>query len=231
MFKIISTLSFLFLSSVGFAFTEEEIPGPPDEKPSPYAPEPYQPKEGEPLPIGKKFYPAETSRDLFLELNPLLLVRRGLEFDFEMRVGENISFGSDIIYTNAEIYSEAGTTGKTSYLGLGPKIRFYPMNTLSGLFFGGKIYLGKTTSLIEQSNRVSEFTKAQISPTVQIGYRFSQFGKFAMAAYLGGGFNIPQAAIAEDTSENDQWNSARKKLNDTNSLFKPDFGITIGVGI
>lgn len=192
----------------------------------------YEPKTGEPIVYGKKYYPTEVKSDLFLEVNPVLLINRGLGFEFEMRGGEHTSFGADIQYRNAELYDSAGYRGRSQYFAFAPKMRIYPIETMSGVFFGFKLLIGQVSSEIETPQRPYSFATFQVAPAVHAGYRITSFGGFSLALYVGGGINLPKSEIKQDDVPSDGGaQEARKKVNAEQGTFRPDFGFTIGIAL
>lgn len=196
---------------------------------------PYQPKTGEQPVFGKKYYPTQTSSDLFLEVNPLLLVNRGLGVEFEKRGGQQWSFGLDMQYLNAELYRSGETRARVEYLAVAPKVRIYPMETMSGFFFGGKLLIGQITSEVTKG-ATSQKSNLVLTPAVHAGFRIATFSGFTFAAYLGGGINFPRPEFkrddlkAENRSDAES-NEAREKINASNGLFRPDFGLTLGIAL
>lgn len=192
----------------------------------------YVPHTGEPLVYGKKYQPTEKRSDVFLEVNPLRLINRGLSFEFEMRAAEHVSIGGDLEYRSADVYDSGSTKGKSQYFGIAPKVRVYPLESMSGVFFGFKLFLGQLSTDISDTSK--DFTKStfQMAPTVHAGYRFTNFGGFAFAIYLGGGLNIPKLDIPKsDIADNDRARDARDKLLNENGVFRPDFGLTVGIAL
>jgi len=200
----------------------------------------YVPPQGEPIEFGKKFRPTEPNADFVFELNPLMLVRRGLSVETEKKMADGFTLGVDFVYRNAEVYDEVGVEGRVKYIGASPKFRFYPMGALGGIFVGGKVFLGSHTLSVEQGDTKSSkdvFTVAPtVAPTVHVGYRFTSFGGFTLAGYVGGGINLSEPEIETsdlDASKRNEkaWQNAKKDVNKDVGLFQPDFGLTLGIAI
>lgn len=226
MFKVtISSLcaaSALFLGAAAFAQDDA----------MPQGGSSFQPHTGEPLFYGKKYQPVDKHSDMFLEVNPLRLINRGLGFEFEMRMTEHLSAGADLEYRSADLYESGETKGTTQYFGVAPKIRVYPMESMSGVFFGFKLYLGQLTTEIKDPDKDFEKGLFQAAPSVHVGYRFTNFGGFAFAIYVGGGINIPKLEIKDDEiADNTKSKDARSKLEKENGTFRPDFGLTVGIAL
>lgn len=192
----------------------------------------YQPRVGEPIEYGKKYYPTEPRSEMFLEVNPFLLINRGLGFEFETRLSDRLSFGSDFIYRkNSGVYDNRnGTTASTQYLGFAPKLRIYPIEPMSGVFFGFKLYVGQVLSEVTVSNNSTSDSEFQVAPAVHAGYRLTTFGGFTVAGYLGGGINIPRAKF-DKTLTGPDVEAARDRLDSENEVFRPDFGVTFGIAM
>lgn len=197
---------------------------------------PYEPRMGEQPVYGKKYYPGTPVSGLFLEVNPLLLINRGLSVEFEKRGGDTWTFGADVQYRNANVYDTAGVRGKIQYLAIAPKVRIYPMETMAGVFFGLKVLIGQVAGEVSDVRFKTEHFDYAVSPVAHVGYRFVSSGGFTFAAYLGGGFNIPkpefeQSQLDPAVRDDARWNAARDKVNESNGLFRPDFGLTLGVAL
>jgi hypothetical protein len=196
----------------------------------------YVPPSGEQPTYGKKFRPNTPQTDFVLELNPLLLVQRGIAVEAEKQVGEMFSLGVDLIYRNAEVFNEKGVKANIQYLGVAPKFRVYPLATLGGVFFGVKAMIGQNMLEIKEGDISSDKSILTISPTAHVGYRFTAFSGFTLAAYIGGGVNLPEPKMEKkdlDSNRKDDpvWADAREKANDANGLFRPDFGLTLGIAL
>lgn len=226
MFKV--TLSSLSAASVLFAGTAAFA----QDDAMPQGGSSFQPHTGEPLVYGKKYQPVDKRSDMFLEVNPLRLINRGLGFEFEMRMAEHVSAGADLEYRSADLYESGETKGTSQYFGIAPKIRVYPMESMSGVFFGFKVFLGQLTTEIKNPDKDYDKGVFQIAPTVHAGYRFTSFGGFAFAVYVGGGINLPKLEIKDgDIADNDKSKDARSKLEKENGTFRPDFGLTVGIAL
>lgn len=193
----------------------------------------YVPPQGEQPEYGKKYRPTTPEKDLILEINPLLVINRGIAVEFERRSGDTLSFGLDLIYRDAKVFDERGVEGSVQYLGAAPKVRVYPLATLGGVFFGAKIMLGQNTLAISDNDDIGIFT---VSPTAHVGYRFTTFSGFTLAGYLGGGVNIPAPEYEKEDldvayRESDAHNDARSRVNRATGLFKPDIGLTLGIAL
>lgn len=193
----------------------------------------YTPPQGEQPEYGKTFRPNTPVKDYILELNPLLVINRGVAVEFEARSGSLFSFGADLFYRDAEVYSEGGVKGRVQFIGAAPKVRVYPLATLGGVFFGAKVMLGQNTLSVSGSDDVNVFT---VSPTAHVGYRFVTFSGFTLAGYIGGGVNLPAPEFEKEdlvvASQNDaRANQARDKVNKATGLFRPDFGLTLGIAL
>jgi hypothetical protein len=168
-----------------------------------------------------------------LEINPLLVINRGIAVEGERRMGELVSLGLDLMYRDAEVFDRGGVRGRVQSFGAAPKVRVYPMSTLGGVFFGAKLMLSQNTLSITDNDDQSVFT---VSPTAHVGYRVSTFGGFTLAAYLGGGINIPAPEYEKDDldaayRDSKDHNGARDKVNKATGLFRPDIGLTLGVAL
>ena len=197
----------------------------------------YVPHMGEPLDYDKKFQPTEISRDWFLELNPLPLFNKTLMVETERRMSDRFTLGVDLRYRDAEVYNEGGTKGTFTYIGLAPKVRFYPLPALAGVFFGFKVLAGSASAEITSDGQSKGLDQFVVSPVAHVGYRINFLSGVTLALYIGGGLNIPALDISDDdfpsgvTSDSvtkDRWTKAADKLNKQEERFKPDFGITVG---
>ena len=202
------------------------------------SPSNYQVPTGEQPTYGKKYYPGQNVNDIFLEVNPLLLIQRGIGVEFEKRGGDTWSFGADVLYRDAEVFYENDVKGRTQFLALAPKVRIYPVNTLAGVFFGAKIILGQQTNTVAGGGITSEKSAFIVTPAAHVGYRFVAFSGFTIAGYIGGGLNIPKPDFKKEdlktyptaASSNSAY-KAREKINDQSGLFRPDFGLTLGIAL
>lgn len=198
----------------------------------------YVPRMGEPIDESKTFYPTEISRDWFLELNPLPLFDRTLVVEAERRLSSSFTLGLDVRYRSAEVYDSEGTSGTFSYLGIAPKVRFYPLPSLSGVFFGFKILAGSAEAEISSGPDSKSWSQWTVAPIAHVGYRINFLSGVTLALYLGGGVNIPALDVDDsefpnavqtgDDARRRRWRSAADKLNQQEGRFKPDIGLTIG---
>ena len=195
----------------------------------------YQPPTGEQPVYGKKYRPSLLQRDVVIELNGLRLIERGLGLEFEKSISDNVSVGADLQYRNATVFDERLVKATVESFAFAPKVRLYPLATMNGLFAGFKLAMGSYKSVIKATSE-SEKSIFSISPTVHVGYRFLADNGFTMALYAGGGFNLPRPEFKEDDIKSADRTSAdaldaRTKINDQYNLFKPDYGLTIGVAL
>jgi hypothetical protein len=242
----VQKISFLFCS-IGFLFNGQIFAQTHTES-SGSGSQTYEPPTGEQPTYGKKFRPTEIDKNFVLELNPLMLIRKSLSFETEFKTGELVSLGADLIYENNEVFkintssningNQTNNTviGNINYFGVSPKIRLYPMTPLNGVFFGAKLGMGQLTQKISDSNISKERSKFIVSPSVHAGYRFSTFNGFTMAFYLGGGLNAPNPKLEDSDIDasvrtNTDWRSAKDKVNSNFAVFKPDFGLTLGIAL
>lgn len=199
----------------------------------------YQVPMGEQPEYGKKYYPSRKAgpeADTVLEINPLLLIQRGIGFEFEHRLGESFSLGADFIYRDAEIYDENSAKGRNRFLGVAPKFRLYPIQTLAGVFFGAKVTVGQDSSEVKAGGVKSTKDTFIVAPSAHVGYRFVSFNGFTVAGYVGAGVNIPTPEFEQEDLDARVRNSAianeaREEINDKNGFFRPDFGLTVGVAL
>lgn len=211
-----------------------QIPTDGKAKDSSPAPE-YKPHEGEQPVFGKKFRPEVVSRDLVLEINPMVLLVQGISAEFEKRGGDKWSWGVDMQYRNSTIYDNDNVKARFDLIGVGPKVRIYPYESLNGVFVGGKLSFSVLSSVIS-AKAESDKTQFLVAPSVHAGYRFVADNGFTFAAYLGGGINLirPEfkaGSIRSEDNNNLSVEAARKKLNESVGLFQPDFGLTLGIAL
>ncbi len=197
----------------------------------------YVPPQGEAPDYEKKYRPTEVSVDWIIELNPLLLLNRGLALEMEHRIAEIYTLGADVLYSDATVFeSDAGVKGRSLSFGLLPKVRLYPLPVLSGVFFGFKLFLGVVNSEISGESQSHSETHFMVSPTVHVGYRITSFRGVTFSLYVGGGANVPPVEVAEEewpteVRGNSEWKDAANRINQNESLFRPDFGLTLGVAL
>jgi len=186
--------------------------------------------QGEKLDFGKKFYPTTNDAEFIFELNPLLLIRRGFEIETEYKIKPSVTVGFDIVWFDSSVFDENGVKANVGYYGVEPKVRFYPLQRLDGVFMTGRLAIGTYVYKISSTQTWSKEIMT-VAPIVQVGYRITSFSGFTFSGYIGGGFNLrdPKADITTLTSESEK--SARSKLNDTLTRFRPDFGLTFGMAI
>ena len=197
---------------------------------------PYTPPMGEQPDYTKKYYPTEVTKSYFLELNPLLLLNRGLALESEFKIMESLTLGADALYRDAVIFeSDAGVEGRLTYFGLAPKIRFYPLPTLSGVFFGLKVLVGQLSAEISGKQGTESTSQLMVSPVAHVGYRINSMMGATLALYIGGGMNIPRLTIDStsfpaEAREDATWKDAASQLEQAESGFRPDFGLALGIG-
>ena len=196
----------------------------------------YQQPLGEQPDFEKKYRPTVPNHDLVLELNPLLLINRSIAVEIEKRMGDAVTLGGDLVYRDALVFDEKDIKGRVQFLGVAPKVRFYPFQPLSGFFFGAKLTLGQTNLSLKSKDVTTEKGILTISPTAHVGYRFATHAGFTMAAYVGGGINVPKPELEkkdlkEENRESDSWNDGRDSVNNATGLFRPDIGLTLGIAL
>ena len=196
----------------------------------------YQQPLGEQPDFNKKYRPNVPSHELVFELNPLLLIRKSFAIEIEKKMTETITVGGDLIYRDALVYDENDLKGRVQFLGVAPKLRFYPYQALDGFFFGAKVSIGQTNLSLKSNDVTTEKGVLTLSPTAHAGYRFSTFSGFTLALYAGGGLNVPkpeltQSDLKAENKGSATWNEGRDKVNESSGLFKPDLGLTVGVSL
>jgi hypothetical protein len=227
-------LSFV-LSAVGMtsvSFAQEYSP----ETPSPST---YQPPTGEQPVFGKKYYPGAPKADLIFEINPAILIYRGLGFDFEKKWEDKpFTLGGSLEYRKAKLLDESGYSVTSETLSLAPKIRLYPVETLGSMFVGFKLKLGQVNATFEGAGESTSKSFTLLAPVVHVGYRFLGNKGFTLALYAGGGLSLSKLEVKEgdlnktSREKNPELASkSRKKFNDSQGVFVPDIGISLGVGI
>ena len=194
----------------------------------------YVPPTGEQPVYGQRYTPGLSDVKTVFELNAARLINKEIGFEFEMRSSESMNFGADVVYTSKS--EEGGSSkGETQGLFVAPKLRLYPMQSLSGIFVGGKLFLGQVTTTITVDNKKSEKASFVAAPAVHAGYRFlTQFG-FTWSAYAGAGLNIPKPKFeTSDLSDQSQATAAAdiiSKMNDLNKDVRVDVGVTVGIAL
>lgn len=195
----------------------------------------YVPPSGEQPVYGQRYTPGLSDAKTVIEMNAARLINKEIGLEFEMRSSENMNLGADIVYTTQSDTSDNGSKGETQGIFLAPKLRLYPMQALSGIFVGGKLYLGQVTTTITVDGKKSEKASILAAPAVHIGYRFlTQFG-FTWSAYAGAGLNIPkpkfETADLKDQSQATAAADIISKMNDLNKDVRADVGVTLGIAL
>lgn len=195
----------------------------------------YVPPTGEQPVYGQRYTPGLSDAKTVFELNAARLINKEIGLEFEMRNSESMNLGADIVYTTKSDTSANGSKGETQGIFLAPKLRLYPMQSLSGIFVGGKLFLGQVTTTITVDNKKSEKASIVAAPAVHVGYRFlTQFG-FTWSAYAGAGLNIPKPKFeTSDLSDQSQATAAAEiisKMNDLNKDVRVDVGVTVGIAL
>lgn len=192
----------------------------------------YEQPIGEQPTFGKKFkiHGAPTSNSFF-ELNPLLLVQQGIGVSAETRFTDNMTLGAEFQYLNPT-YDRALAEGSYSYVGIAPQVRYYPLETLSGVYFGGRLFVGQSTISVTDKMREKTEKKSvfQITPAVHFGGRWVSSNGFTLGGYVGAGFNLPTGALADESYTSD-WKSIRSDANKNADVLKIDYGLTVGIAI
>ncbi|MFZ9519343.1 MAG: hypothetical protein ACO3A4_02600 [Silvanigrellaceae bacterium] len=215
-----SAVSFAAYSSVGMAQSSSD----------------YTPPMGEQPTYGKRYTPGQSETNYVIEINAAQLANKGFGLEFESRGSESMNFGADILYSEKSVNEDSGVTGTAKSMFVAPKIRLYPQQNLSGVFLGGKLYLGQITSTISTSNTDSEKTFTVMAPSVHVGYRFlSTFG-FTWSVYGGAGVNFPQPKFEEkflvaEAKGKPGVSAAIDSLNALNKSVRFDLGVTLGVAL
>ena len=195
----------------------------------------YTPPEGEKLNFDKKFSPSSTDASAIFEINPLLLIRRGLGLETEFKLKPQLSLGADFLGFETTVWDENRVTAQLSYFGVEPKVRYYPLEALEGVFLGAKLALGTYSYKIKASGVSPNLSWSKetftLAPIVQVGYRVTAFSGFTFAGYIGGGFNLKNPkADHGDLAPGDQL-KAQSRINDTLNRFRPEFGLAFGLAI
>jgi hypothetical protein len=194
----------------------------------------YVPPTGEQPVYGQRYTPGLSEAKTVFEINAARLVNKEIGLEFEMRSSENMNLGADIVYTTKS--DESGNSkGESQGIFLAPKLRLYPMQSLNGIFVGGKLFLGQVTTTITVDSIKSEKASFVAAPAVHVGYRLlTQFG-FTWSAYAGAGLNIPKPKFeTSDLSEKSQENAAAdiiSKMNNLNKDVRVDVGVTLGIAL
>ncbi|MEN9528873.1 MAG: hypothetical protein RI932_746 [Pseudomonadota bacterium] len=195
----------------------------------------YQPPKGEQPTYGKRYTAGQDDVSYVLELNAAQLLNKGIGLEFEMRSSETMNLGLDVLFTNQEVSVDSGASGETRSMLFAPKLRLYPMQTLSGVFLGGKVHLGQVTSSVTVGGKESEKSFTVIAPTVHIGYRFLATFGFTWSLYGGAGVNFPRPKFeTKHLSEQTQASAATEvidKINEINRDVRLDLGVTVGVAL
>ncbi len=209
----------------------------------------YTPPQGEQLPFeqnfeqqadysGKKFRPTSPKSSYILEINPLLLYRRTLSFQGEFWLGKKFSLGTEVQYLQNKITDNSTQVVRIGYIGIGPQVRFYPLDAMDGVFFGLKLLTGKNDWNILIGSTEAKNSLWIFSPTVNFGYRMTSFSGLTISGYFGGGMNIPEPRILDSDiqqglngSFSDTWRRTRSDILNSMTAFRIDMGLTIGVSI
>lgn len=196
----------------------------------------YKPPMGEQPTYGKRYMPGASESKFVIEVNAAPLINKGFGLEFEARGNESMNFGADILYTDRSVTEDFGVKGSTQSLLLAPKIRLYPTQSLTGVFLGGKLYLGQVKASISAYNTESEHTFMLMAPTVHVGYRYVTLFGFTWSVYAGAGVNFPQAKFEEKYLNSDVKGKAGvsqaiDQLNDINKVVRFDLGLTLGVAL
>jgi hypothetical protein len=195
----------------------------------------YQPPTGEQPTYGKRYTAGQDDASYVLELNAAQLLNKGIGLELEMRNSETMNLGLDILYTSQKVSVDSGASGESRSIMLAPKLRLYPMQTLSGVFLGGKVHLGQVTSSVTVGGKESEKSFTVIAPTVHIGYRFLATFGFTWSLYGGAGVNFPRAKFEnKHLSQQTQAAAATEiidKVNEINRDVRLDLGLTVGVAL
>jgi hypothetical protein len=196
----------------------------------------YTPPMGEQPTYGKRYTPGQSETNYVIEINAAQLANKGFGLEFESRGSESMNFGADLLYSEKSVKEDSGVTGSTKSMLIAPKIRLYPQQNLSGVFLGGKLYLGQVVASISAANTESEKTFTIMAPSVHVGYRFlSTFG-FTWSVYGGAGVNFPQPKFEEkylvsEAKGKAGVSAAIDQLNDINKSVRFDLGVTLGVAL
>lgn len=196
----------------------------------------YRPPQGEQPVYGKRYTPGTSETKTAIELNAAQLVNRGFGLEFETRGSEAVNFGADVFYSDRTVSGESGTSGKTNSILVAPKVRLYPSQSLSGVFLGGKLYLGQVTASVSDGANESEHSFTLVSPTIHVGYRFLTTFGFTWSLYGGAGINFPEAKFEEKYLRSETKGKAGIKgviddLNQINRFVRFDLGLTLGVAL
>jgi len=184
----------------------------------------------------QRFHPQLPKVETIWELNPLMFIQRTLAFEFEKKVGLITSLGLDLQFAQNEIVNNSTAEVSVNDFGLLPKIRFYPAEELSGIFFGAKVFLGQYTNSIVVAGETRTLVQWVTAPMAHLGYRITSFSGLTMAAYVGAGTNIPTPTFSSGdlqtelaSSNGSSWDYGWAKLNDVVTGFRADFGLTFGI--
>ncbi len=195
----------------------------------------YKPPVGEQPTYGKRYTPGGSDASYVIEINAAQLMNKGVGLEFETRSSETMNFGVDLLFTDKSVSEEGGASGSSKSTLLAPKIRLYPMQTLSGVFVGGKVFLGQVVSSVTVNGKSSEKSFTVMAPAFHVGYRFlSTFG-LTWALYGGAGVNFPRPLFeTKHLSDQSQSNAAQaiiSKVNEINRDVRVDLGLAIGVAL
>jgi len=195
----------------------------------------YKPPVGEQPTYGKRYMAGQDDVSYVLELNAAQLLNKGVGLELEMRSSETMNLGLDLLFTNNKVSVDSGASGESRSIMLAPKMRLYPMQTLSGVFLGGKLHLGQVTSSVTVGGKESEKSFTVVAPTVHIGYRFLATFGFTWSLYGGAGVNLPRPKFeTKNLSDQSQAAAATEiidKVNEINRDVRLDLGLTVGVAL
>lgn len=197
----------------------------------------YQPPMGEQPTYGKRYTPGASEANYVIEVNAAQLLNQGFALEFETRGAQTMNFGADLLFSEKTVKDNVGASGATQSILVAPKIRLYPMQALSGVFLGGKVFLGQVKVTVDVAGTESEKAFTLISPAVHVGYRMlSTFG-FTWSLYGGAGVNFPQARFETKHLKNAELTTKSgvaeviSDLNAINRVVRYDIGVTLGVAL
>ncbi|MEN9810359.1 MAG: hypothetical protein RLZZ488_1926 [Pseudomonadota bacterium] len=197
----------------------------------------YQPPMGEQPTYGKRYTPGASESNHVIEVNAAQLINKGFGLEFETRGSEAMNFGADLLFSEKTVKDNAGASGSTQSMLVAPKIRLYPMQALSGVFLGGKVYLGQVKVTVDVAGTESEKAFTLISPAVHVGYRMLTTFGFTWSLYGGAGVNFPQAKFENKHLKSPELSGKSgvaeviSDLNTINQVVRYDIGVTLGVAL
>ena len=108
------------------------------------------------------------------------------------------------------------------------------MNTLSGIFMGAKMFIGKSTLKVTglPLNKEANESDMQVAPAAHVGYRVVGIGGATLAFYIGGGANLNKVELETDSAigaTGSDFEYVQERLNKNTSGFRLDYGLTIGI--